>query len=506
VVTASTDAIISFSLDGTILSWNNGAERIFGYEAADAIGKNLSILSPGEGPEHGSLISKIASAQAIESYETVRRRKDGTELHVSITVSRICDDSGKVMAGTAMVRDITAVKRAGEALLRALAENEKSRAELQAAAVAKDRFLAVLSHELRNPLASIDGAAELMLAEGAREADTHEAAAVVRRQARSMKSLLDDLLDVSRLKLGRLELHRERVRLSTIVASALETTRPMLADAGHSLTVDVPPTDVELDGDALRLGQVLSNLLVNAIRYTPRGGKLTVRGRLVDAKLELVVRDTGVGMDPERIEAMFEMFTQGEAGADTQGLGIGLALVKSLVELHGGRVSAHSEGPGCGSEFRVVLPGAVAVAAPVAAIPTRPPIAGAKAVNKRGLVLVADDNGDAGWGMAKLLEIAGFETTRVTNGEQALHAMGQRQFDAAVIDIGMPDISGHEVARRARAEEWGRRMVLVAATGWGQDSDAREATQAGFDAHLTKPVDARKLATLLDELLASARS
>jgi two-component system CheB/CheR fusion protein len=280
----------------------------------------------------------------------------------------------------------------------------------------------------------------------------------------------------------------------------------MLADAGHSLTVDVPPGDVELEGDALRLSQVLSNLLVNAIRYTPRGGKLTVRARLLDGRLELAVHDTGMGMDPSRIESMFEMFTQGEAGADsTQGLGIGLALVKSLVDLHGGQVSAHSDGPGKGSEFHVVLPGAVAVAALPAAMPARAPIRTLDAKKRRGFVLVADDNGDAGWGMAKLLEIAGFETTRVTNGENALQAMGQHRFDAAVIDIGMPDISGHEVARRARATDWGKKMVLIAATGWGQASDEREATQAGFDAHLTKPVDARKLGVLLDELLASRR-
>jgi two-component system CheB/CheR fusion protein len=501
VVSASSDAIISFSLDGTILSWNGGAERIYGYEPGDAIGQHLSLLAPGDGPEQRALISKIAAAQSIDSYETVRRRKDGSELHVSITVSPIRDESGKVMAGTAMVRDITASKRAGEALLRALAENERARAELQAADVAKDRFLAVLSHELRNPLASIDGAAELMLVDHASEKDLREAGAIVQRQARGMKMLLDDLLDVSRLKLGRLELRRERVRLSAIVASALETTRPLLKQAGHDLTVELPPHDVELEGDGLRLAQVLSNLLSNAIRYTPRGGKLSLAARLVDGALELAVRDTGLGMEPQRIESMFEMFTQGEAGAEsTQGLGIGLALVKNLVELHGGKVSAHSEGQGQGSEFHVRLPGA----APVAPQASSPAHAGPVAEGKRGrgLVLIADDNNDAGWGMAKLLEIAGFQTLRTTSGEQALEVMDKRQPVAAVLDIGMPDISGHEVARRARATEWGRRMVLVAATGWGQDSDAREAAQAGFDAHLTKPVDVRKLAALLDELLA----
>lgn len=376
-------------------------------------------------------------------------------------------------------------------------------AGLQLADAAKDRFLAALSHELRDPLASIDSAAELMLAEGASEDDLREAARIVHRQARSMKALLDDLLDISRLKLGRLVLKRDRVRLSAIVANALETTRPLLVEAGHSLTVDLPPQDIELDGDAQRLGQVMSNLLANAIRYTPRGGKVVLRARPAGDRLEIAVRDTGIGMDPRRIEAMFGMFTQGEPDIDgRQGLGIGLALVKSIVELHGGEVDAQSDGPGLGSEFRVVLPGMAIVAA---AGPDPAPGGSAAAKATRGVVLIADDNIDAGWGMAKLLEMAGFETLRAATGADALQAMAQHRPDAAVIDIGMPDVDGHEVARRARAADWGRRMALVAATGWSQQSDAGEAARAGFDAHLTKPVDGRQLAGLLQELLASKR-
>jgi two-component system, chemotaxis family, CheB/CheR fusion protein len=637
VVTASSDAIISFSLDGTILSWNQGAERIFGLKAEEAIGSPLAILAPGDGAKQSNLIATIASAQAVESHETVHRRKDGTELHVAITVSPIRDDSGKVMAGTAMVRDISVAKRAEEALrqseerfrlvienateyaifsmdlqrrvtvwnsgaqallgyrseeivgtsadivftpedraarepdreaetalaegrasderwhmrkdgsrfwasgaamlmrnrngeavgfvkilrdqtaaresrqalersqtelLRVLGENEHARAELQTADTAKDRFLAVLSHELRNPLASINSASELLLSSSLGEGDAAEAAHIVQRQASTMKALLDELLDVSRLKLGRLEIKRERVLLSQIVGAALEATKPLLAEAGHTLSVDLPPGDVELEGDALRLSQVLSNLLVNAIRYTPRAGRITLAARLDGDRLALTVTDTGIGMEPARIASMFEMFTQGAGAADrAHGLGIGLALVKNIVELHGGRVSARSEGPGRGSEFCVELPNARRVAA---AQGDAPATSAVRPVEKRGLILVADDNTDAGWGVAKLLEISGYETLRARDGAEALAVMQQRKPQAAIIDIGMPGIDGHEVARRARAAKWGQRMALIAATGWGQEADESAALEAGFDAHMTKPLDMRRLSGLLDDLLASA--
>jgi two-component system CheB/CheR fusion protein len=505
VVTASSDAIISFALDGRILSWNQGAERIFERSAADAVGKPLAVLASDDGSGQAELVAKIASGQPLEGHEAVRRNKDGTSQHLAITVSPIRDEGGLLVAGTALVRDVTAAKHAADALVKALGENERARAELQAADAAKDRFIAMLSHELRNPLASIGGAADLMLAPSAREADVREAARIVQRQADGMKAMLDDLLDVSRLRFGRLGLRHERVRLSQIVASALETTRPLLAEAGHHLEMDVPREEIELPGDALRLGQVLSNLLANAIRYTPRGGRLQLRARLVGEHLELAVIDNGAGMEPRRIQSMFEMFTQGDAGTGAggaQGLGIGLALVKSIVELHGGSVSGRSEGPGRGSEFRVVLPNArvVAAAAPAAAAESSQPAAGGA---RRRRVLIADDNRDAAWGMARLLELAGFATRQVTSGGAALDALAKQRPEAAIIDIGMPDLSGHDVARRVRASDWGRRMVLVAATGYGQDSDEKAALESGFDAHVTKPVNVGDLVARLDLLLAA---
>jgi two-component system CheB/CheR fusion protein len=643
VVASSTDAIISFSMDRTILSWNAGAERIFGYTAAEAIGKPVTLLLPEHDRQHEQVFSQLREARPVANLEAVRLRKDGTEVQVALSVSPIKDAQDKVIGGTAIARDITEQKRAAEALrsseerlrlvvenateyaifstdlqrsvtiwnsgaqrllgyaesevlghsadiifteedraagapeqemktavaegrasddrihqrkdgsrfwtsgsmmlmrdaqgravgfvkilrdqtaargtqqalersqaelLRALAENETARQELQAADSAKDRFLAVLSHELRNPLASIDSAALLLLTPSVPAKDREAAADVVKRQSGAMKSLLDELLDVSRLKLGRFELHRERVILSDVIAAALEATRPMLEVAGHSLKLDLPDHAIELDADPLRLGQVVSNLLTNAIKYTPGGGAIVLKVRLDDDKAVIGVSDNGMGMDPAQIEHMFDMFAQGEPVADrSHGLGIGLALVRSIVELHGGRVQAFSAGHGMGSEFRVTLPATRGPVQPPQASSPPPAVASVEEppTKKRGLILIADDNVDAGWGIAKLLEIAGFSTLRVTGGQEAVKEIRRHKPDVGIIDIGMPDLSGHEVARQIRQTEWGKHMGLIAATGWGQDSDQREAIEAGFDAHMTKPVDLRKLSAVLDELLERKR-
>jgi two-component system CheB/CheR fusion protein len=638
VVASSIDAIISFSTDQTILSWNAGAERIFGYRADEAIGQPVGMLAPGGGVEQVDMGSRLREGKSVANFETVRRRKDGTDIHVALSISPIRNAHDHVIGSTAIARDITQQKQAAEALrsseerlrlvvenaseyaifstdlerrvtiwnsgaqrllgyaeaevlgqsadiifteedraagapeeemkvalaegragddrahqrkdgsrfwasgstmlmrdaqgravgfvkilrdqtaaretqealersqadlLRALGENEKARTELQAADAAKDRFLAVLSHELRNPLASIDSAAALLLTQGLPANDRDAAAQIVKRQASAMKTLLDDLLDVARLKLGRLELHRERVTLSSVVQAALEATRPMLEAARHNLKVDLPANSIELDADPLRLGQVLSNLLTNAIKYTQPVGKIALMARIEGEQVVVSVADNGVGMEPAQIERMFDMFTQAQPVAAHGGLGIGLALVRSIVELHGGRVEASSAGLGKGSEFRVILPAVQTAAQP--AVPAQP---GAEAAppapvqpNKRGLILIADDNVDAGWGIARLLELAGFETSLVRGGQAALKEARRQQPDVGIIDIGMPDLNGHEVARQLRQTDWGKRMVLIAATGWGQESDELEALEAGFDAHMTKPVDLRKLSAVVDELL-----
>jgi two-component system CheB/CheR fusion protein len=302
------------------------------------------------------------------------------------------------------------------------------------------------------------------------------------------------------------------VTLTSVVEAALETTRPLLEAAGHALKVELPDYPIELDADPLRLAQVLSNLLTNAIKYTQAHGAIALKAGLDGANAVISVSDNGVGMEPAQIEHMFDMFTQARPLAENSkgGLGIGLALVRNIVELHGGRVEASSAGLGKGSEFRVILPAVRGATKVPEAAP--PPTAGTGRIDgaapgkKRGMVLIADDNVDAGWGIARLLEIAGFNTIRVRGGLEAVKETRRQKPDVGIIDIGMPDLSGHEVARQIRQMEWGKHMVLIAATGWGQESDAREAIAAGFDAHMTKPVDLRKLSALVDELLARRRA
>jgi two-component system, chemotaxis family, CheB/CheR fusion protein len=640
VVASSSDAIISSSMDQTILSWNTGAERMFGYSADEAIGQPITMLSPGgREAEQADLIRQLADGRTVSNHQTVGRRKDGTEIDVALSISPIRDADDRTIGATSIARDITQQKLAAEALrsseerlrmlvenaiefaifstdmerrittwntgaqrllgyseaevlgqpadiiftpedcaagapeqemqaalkegrasddrehqrkdgsrfwasgsmmpmrdgqgravgfvkilrdqtsarntqqvlersqtdlMQALQENETARTELQVADVAKDRFLAVLSHELRNPLASIDSAAALLLNQDLPAGDRDAAAEVVERQAAAMKALLDDLLDVSRLKLGRLELQRETVTLSDVVMAALETTRPLLQAARHTLKVDLPDYAIKLQADPLRLSQVLSNLLTNAIKYTRPGGAIRLSASLEGDDAVLSVSDNGIGIEPGQIERMFDMFTQAQSVANHNyaGLGIGLALVRNIVEVHGGRIVASSAGPGKGSEFRVVLPGARAAepradADRNASVPAAP----AYPANSRGTILIADDNVDAGWGIAKLLEIAGFQTLLVKGGQDALEEARRSKPDVGIIDIGMPDLSGHEVAREIRKTAWGRQMVLIAATGWGQEADDHEALKAGFDAHMTKPVDLRKLGDVVDSLL-----
>lgn len=519
VESAGDFAIFSMDLDRCITIWNSGAQRLLGYTEAEVLGRSGDIIFRMEDRAEGAPEeeSKTALTEGRAADDRFHMRKDGSLFWASGAMMLMRDAQGQAVGFVKILRDQTAAREAQQALQRseaeltqALIENEKARAALQEADTAKDRFLAVLSHELRNPLASIDSAASLLLTPGVRGNDRESAAQVVRRQAKAMKSLMNDLLDVSRLTFGRLELHRQQVLLAPIIEAALETTRPLLDSAGHILKMDVPAYPIQLDADPLRLNQVLSNLLTNSIKYTAPGGEIRLKVKMEGKQVVITVSDNGVGMAAGDIERMFEMFAQADVLVDrtNAGLGIGLALVRNIVELHGGTVEASSAGPGKGSEFRVRLPATRAVTMAVSE-PEAPPVAPSapeRSQRKRGLILIADDNIDAGWGLAKLLEISGFATVRVQGGVEAVKECARQKPDIAILDIGMPDLSGHDVARQIRATEWGGQIVLVAATGWGQESDERKALEAGFDAHMTKPVDLRKLSAMVDELMAKRRA
>jgi len=317
-----------------------------------------------------------------------------------------------------------------------------------------------------------------------------------------MALLLDDLLDVARITSGQLELKKDYVDLKSVVNVAVETARPLLDAKRHQLIVGLPANPVRLEADPLRLSQVIGNLLTNAAKYTDPEGRIELQARMSNGELQISIRDNGIGLADEVLPGLFTMFSQVNSAIDRAegGLGIGLALVKGLVALHGGRVEVRSEGLGRGSEFIVHLPHGV-IAEPLAP-PADTPSGAANASNvRRGRVLVADDNRDAAESLSLVLRFIGYEVFTAFNGTEALEIGARERPHAAIIDIGMPGMSGHEVARRMRLEAWGRHAVLIALTGWGQDQDKQAARAAGFDEHLTKPVDPDQVEGTLVRLL-----
>jgi PAS domain S-box-containing protein len=358
----------------------------------------------------------------------------------------------------------------------------------------KDEFLATLAHELRNPLAPIRQAALISKAAAATDAQKRWSHEVIDRQVQHMALLLDDLLDVSRITRGMLQLRKSATELSPVIDAAVETARPLIDGKRHQLVVDVPAAPVRLEVDALRLAQVISNLLANAARYTDPHGTIRLAARAGADEIAIEVSDNGIGLRPESLEEIFEMFTQVRSNEDRSsgGLGIGLALAKGLVELHGGTVQAASDGPGLGSRFTVRLPATAVQPHDAVSAPARER---RSAPQRR--VLVADDNRDAADSLAALLRIGGHDVTVVYDGEAALAEFRRRPPDVALLDIGMPGLSGYEVASAIREEAGGAPVMLVAITGWGQDRDRSTAIAAGFDHHLTKPVDPDKVQDLI---------
>jgi signal transduction histidine kinase len=358
----------------------------------------------------------------------------------------------------------------------------------------KDEFIATLSHELRNPLAPIRAAAAVIASPQAGPAQLRQAQAIVERQVSHMALLLDDLLDIARITQGKLQLKKETLSLFPVVDAAVEAVRPALDRKNQQLEVRLPSDAILLEADHLRLSQVISNLLTNAAKYSDPGSFIELSCTAEAGTLRLSVKDNGIGIAPDSIAGVFEMFSQVDsvAGRSDGGLGIGLALVKGIVELHGGRVEARSAGLGQGSEFIVYLP--LGTWTPTA---VRPVNQAAQETSLGRRILIADDNRDAAESLAILLELAGHEVRVANLGKTALSLAQTFRPDTAVLDIGMPDLSGYEVAESLRREPWATNIQLIALTGWGQDADRRRAMEAGFDHHLIKPVDADRLADLV---------
>ena len=367
-------------------------------------------------------------------------------------------------------------------------------AELSEADRRKDEFLATLAHELRNPLAPLRNGLQLLKLAGGQVAAVEQTRSMMERQLTQMVRLVDDLMDVSRISRGQLELRKERVSLAAVLISALETSRPLIEQMGHELTVTAPTQELMVDADMTRLPQVFMNLLNNAAKYGERGGHIQLDVEQQGTDVAVRVKDTGIGIAADQLPRIFEMFTQVDRSLEKSqgGLGIGLTLVKRLVEMHGGSVEARSEGPGKGSEFIVRLPVVVDASTPHAFDGDEETLA---TTSLR--ILIVDDNRDGADSLAMILQIMGNDTRTAYDGQEGVDEAEQFRPDVIVFDIGLPKLNGYEACRRIRELSWAKSVVLIAVTGWGQDEDRRRSRDAGFDHHVVKPVDARTLMTLL---------
>jgi PAS domain S-box-containing protein len=482
IVESSEDAIISKSLDGVIESWNAAAERMYGYSAEEAIGQSILIVIPPERhSEETEILARLRRGERLEHYDTVRRRKNGELFDVSLTVSPLRDASGTVVGASKIARDISERKRAEQAL--------------EDANRYKDEFLAMLAHELRNPLAPVSNALQLMRVVDPASTQATHARAIMERQLAHLVRLVDDLMEVSRITRGKIELRREELLLSSVMLSAVETARPALEAARHNLRIDMPAEAIEIEGDFVRLAQVIANLLGNAAKYTDEGGEISLEAERRGGEAVIRVRDNGIGIEPEMLPRIFDMFAQVPASQRRSqgGLGIGLALARALVEMHGGHIEAKSAGRGRGSEFTVRLPARVSRAA------AAKPASGTASPHSpsRRRVLIVDDNVDAAETLQMVVATMGHEAHTVHDGRAALDAARRNRPDIVLLDISMPGMDGFSVARTMRAQPDLRDVRVVALTGFGQREDRRRTREAGFDDHLVKPVSPEDLRRLL---------
>jgi signal transduction histidine kinase len=396
----------------------------------------------------------------------------------------------------------TGLEQANRALQSEISERVRVERALKEADRHKDEFLAMLAHELRNPLAPIRNAVQIMRRRPVPDPQVAWARELIERQAGHLTRLVDDLLDVSRITRGKINVTREPIELSAVMSRAIETVQPLIADKEHHLSVEWPGENVKVLGDLTRLTQVMGNVLANAAKYTDPGGYILLSATTNASEVIIRVRDNGIGIPAEQLSGVFDLFTQVDRTTDRSqtGLGIGLALVRKLVEMHGGTVTANSRGNGMGSEFVIVLPQLMESAAQVTAGGGMSVLNNEEVLKGGRRILVADDNRDALDSLAALLQLSGHEVFTAEDGVLAFEAAAQHRPEVLLLDLGMPRLDGYELARKIRREPWGKEMVLVALTGWGQDEDRRRSREAGFDSHLVKPLDLDVLSDFLARL------
>lgn len=477
-------AIFFLDTNGRVATWNIGAERIKGYRAGEVIGKHFSIFYPEEDVRAGKCERAIERAKHEGSFEIEgwRVRKDGSRFWANVVISAVHDDEGAILGYVKVTRDLTERRKAQE--------EREARIVAEEANKAKDEFLAILGHELRNPLAPIVTALQLMKLRG--DHRTSREQQIIDRQVKHMMRLVEDLLDISRITKGKVTLNTQQIDLRNVVAKAVETAGHLLEQREHQFEVNVPEHGLSITGDEARLTQVFANLVLNAAKYTEPGGHIGMNVRQGEREVIVEVFDDGIGMGPDLLPRVFEPFVQGagHARARAGGLGIGLTLVKTLVGLHGGTVQAHSPGVGKGSTFTVRLPTSDArgQSPRSESMPSR---RGEPGGGNR--VLIVDDNEDAAVLLGEFLSDFGHDVRTASDALTALEIVKTFVPDVAVLDIGLPLMDGYDLALRLRSELGARTPRFIALSGYGKPDDREKSREAGFQTHLVKPADPQRL-------------
>lgn len=508
IIASSEDAIASKTLQGIVTSWNVAAERLFGFTAEEMIGQSiLRIIPPELYPEEDRILGEIRSGRRIERYETVRVRKDGSRVHISLTVSPILDATGKIVGAAKIAHDVTKL-RALMADRELLLESERSaRGQAERMSRLKDEFLATLSHELRTPLNAIQGWSELLRHAGRKPGDLDRGLEAISRNVRIQAQIVNDLLDMSRVVSGQVILQVHPTSLQEILGHAIDAVRASAENKSIRIQTLIDAKIGPVRGDPTRLQQVMWNLLTNAVKFTPKGGRIKVILERVDSHVEVTVEDTGIGIEPDFLPFVFDRFRQADSGTSRRhgGLGIGLSIVKSLVELHGGSVRVKSLGKDQGCTFSVALPlfhvrpendrpSTVGPSDPLQTIEL-PRLDGTR-------VLLVDDDADGCELVSAILVARGAHVRCATSGPEALELMAQEHFDVVLSDIGMPDMDGYEFMRALRKAEEGRAKSTpaIAVTAYAGAADRQRALLSGYQMHIAKPIEAPELIAAIASL------
>jgi PAS domain S-box-containing protein len=508
IVASSGDAFVSKTLDGVITSWSPGAERMFGYTRDEAIGQGISLIVPPDRvAEERALLARVRRAEHVAPFATVRVAKDGRRMDVDLTTSPVRDAEGEISGASQIARDISDRQRAEDMRAVLLRRAERARDEAAAANRTKDQFLAILSHELRTPLAAMLGWTQMLRNRQVPAERTQHALDVIHRNTVLQARLIDDLLDVARIEAGKLHLDNQPVQLVPLIEGAVETLQRDAAAQQLVLSRHLDPEAGVVFGDPARVEQIVVNLLSNAVKFTPPGGRVDLSLDRDGHDARIVVTDTGIGIKADAVPYIFERFTQ--AGGGTRrahgGLGLGLAIVRHLVQLHGGTVSADSRGEGHGATFTVRLP---MMAAPIG-VAHRPAHHAAEPLLLDGIkVVVVEDDADAAEMVATVLRQHRAEVIITSTGEAALSLLAEYQPHVLVCDIGLPDIDGYALMQRVRDLERarGRRFVpSVALTAFASEEERQRAVSVGYQVHVSKPVEPERLVEAVAEVLAGPR-